>query len=235
MIKVAIVEDEEMNQEILKSYLLKYAEEHNEVFTIDVYGDGLAFLEKCKLYDLVFFDIALPNINGMETAQRLRRTDENVSIIFVTNLVNFAIKGYEVNALDYILKPVKYIDFSCRLDKFIKKFNANKQSEIVLGGSGSTVVRVNINDIKYIEVAGSHNICYHMANQKDIFVRESLTKAEKQLPQGIFSKCNSGCLVNLNYANKIDNKMVKVGSDWLVISRAREKEFKNALLSFLND
>lgn len=233
MIKAAIVEDEEAVQEILKGYLLKYADEHGEVFTIDIYGDGLSFLDKCKLYDLVFFDIALPNINGMETAQRLRQTDDSVSIIFVTNLVNYAIKGYEVNALDFLVKPVGYTDFACRIDKFIRKFNSRKQSEIVLGGSA--VVRVNINDIKYVEVAGSHNICYHMAKNNDVAVRGSLTKAEKQLPQGMFSKCNSGCLVNLNYADKIDNKMVKVGSDWLVISRTREKEFKNALLSFLNE
>lgn len=231
MIKVAIVEDEEVNQEILKSYLLKFAEENNEVFTIDVYGDGLTFLEKSKFYDLVFFDIALPNINGMETAQRLRENDSDVSIIFVTNLVNFAIKGYEVNALDFLVKPVGYSDFACRIDKFIKKFNSRKKYEIVL--NGSAMIRISVNDIKYVEVDGSHNIRYHMANRDDITIRESLTKAEKQLPENIFVKCNSGCLVNLNYASSVVKKMVKVGDDWLVISRAKEKEFKNALLNFL--
>lgn len=233
MIKTAIVEDEEVNQQLLKGYLERYSEEHGTAFSIDIYGDGLSFLEKSRLYDLVFFDIALPNINGMETAQRLRKTDEGVSIIFVTNLVNFAIKGYEVNALDFLVKPVGYTDFACRIDKFLKKFNADKKGSIVLGGS--SMVRVDIDDIKYVEVAGSHNTCYHIADGEAVTVRESLTKAEKQLPPDIFSKCNSGCLVNLNYVSKIEKNMVKVGSEWFVISRAREKEFKNALLAFLNE
>lgn len=231
MIKTAVVEDETENQNILRDYLTKYAKEHDEVFAIDIYSDGLAFLEKSKQYDLVFLDIALPNINGMETAQRLRRTDPDVNIIFVTNLVNFAIKGYQVNALDFLVKPVGYADFACRIDRFLRIFNIRRQNEIVL--NGSAVERVDLNDIMYVEVVGSHNVCYHMASGREILIRESLTKAEKRLPKDIFSKCNSGCLVNLNYAERIENKTVKVGDELLVLSRAREKEFKNALLNFL--
>ena len=190
-------------------------------------------MAKGKIYDLVIFDIALPNIDGMETAKRLRQFDDSVSIIFVTNLVNFAIKGYEVNALDFLVKPVGYTDFACRINKFVGKFNTKKQDEIVLGGSN--ISRIRISDIKYIEVAGSHNICYHLANEREITIRESLIKAEKQLPAGMFSKCNSGCLVNLQYVSKIENSMLKGGDEWFSISRRREKEVKNALLNFLNE
>lgn len=234
MIRVAIVEDEELNQNILKTYLFTYSEEHGETFAVDVYADGLAFLEKSKLYDLVFLDIALPNINGMETARRLRQTDDSVSIIFVTNLVNFAIKGYEVNALDFLVKPVGYADFACRIDKFLKKYAASRQNVIALGASAK-MVRVNISDIRYVEVAGSHNVCYHLANGEEVTVRESLVKAEKLLPPELFSKCNSGCIINLNYVAKVEKSMVKVGDEWFPLSRAREREFKNALLNFIND
>ena len=169
----------------------------------------------------------------METAKRLRQFDDSVSIIFVTNLANFAIKGYEVNALDFLVKPVGYTDFACRIDKFVGKFNTKKQGEIVI--CGANVIRIKISDIKYIEVAGSHNICYHLVNGKEITIRESLIKAEKQLPSNVFSKCNSGCLVNLQYVSKIENNMAKVGEEWFSISRLKEKDFKNALLRFLNE
>ena len=75
-------------------------------------------------YDIVFMDIELPGINGMEAAHRLREIDQQVILIFVTNMAQFAVKGYEVDALDYIIKPAQYGPLSIKLDRAAQRWRA---------------------------------------------------------------------------------------------------------------
>ena len=104
MFKIAIVEDNRAAMEKLQGYLERYAQENNEKFDIASFGDALAFLDSYRrIYDMVFMDIELPFINGMEAAQRLREIDKQVVLLFVTNMAQFAVKGYEVDALDYLV------------------------------------------------------------------------------------------------------------------------------------
>ena len=107
MYKFAIVEDNEAAAEKLAGFLERYANENNEVFEIIKFHDALDFLDGYRtVYDAVFMDIEMPGIDGMEAAHRLRRLDQKVILVFVTNMASYAVKGYEVNATDYIVKPV---------------------------------------------------------------------------------------------------------------------------------
>lgn len=113
MFTVAVVEDDETAVAKLRACLDQYAATHAGVqFDVTVFNEPTSFLDPYKtVWDIVFMDIEMPNMDGMEAAHRLRAVDSEVILIFVTNMAQFAAKGYEVDALDYIIKPFAYPDF----------------------------------------------------------------------------------------------------------------------------
>lgn len=112
MLRIAIVEDEDSYISVLKGFLERYKEESGEQMEITVYHDGdeIAAFYKAQ-FDIILMDIEMKFIDGMTAAEEIRQKDTTVSIIFITNAPQYAIRGYEVGALDYILKPVSYFTF----------------------------------------------------------------------------------------------------------------------------
>lgn len=112
-VRIAIVEDEKSAARALEQAIQRYGTENKVSFTIRVWHDPLLFLEEYQAeYDIVYMDIRMPALSGMETARNLRKMDRMVMLIFVTSLRQYALEGYTVGAFDYILKPVKYYDFA---------------------------------------------------------------------------------------------------------------------------
>ena len=109
MIKVAIVDDNRKDADILVQYLKKFGEqnEHCEI-KVDYFDNGLQFIVDYKaVYDIIFMDIEMPMMDGIETSYRLRKIDKRVALLFVTNMAQLAVRGYEVDAMDFIVKPFK--------------------------------------------------------------------------------------------------------------------------------
>ena len=112
MIRVAIVEDEDIAARQLEQCLQQYESGHDIRFSSCRFRDALEFLEQYQpLYDLIFMDIGMPGLDGMEAAVRLRAMDSVTPLIFVTSMVQYAVRGYEVDALDFVVKPVRYPTF----------------------------------------------------------------------------------------------------------------------------
>lgn len=133
MVNVAIVEDEDAAAAILSNCLDKYASAKREgvEFSVCRYHDAVSFLENYRSrFDIVFMDIQLPDLDGMEAAKKLRRLDSSVTLIFVTNMANFAVRGYEVDALDFIVKPVEYFSFALKLDRALERLKSTAEQEI---------------------------------------------------------------------------------------------------------
>ena len=122
MIRVAIVEDDAEVQGVLQEYVRRYTRQYGTEFEVTVFADGVDILEDYRaVYDIIFLDVEMKHLDGMTTAERIRQMDADVILIFITNMAQYAIRGYSVGALDYVLKPVPYFAFSQQLLKAVAR------------------------------------------------------------------------------------------------------------------
>lgn len=230
--KIAIVEDHEQTQQKLKQYILKSAEEMNENVIIDVFSDGLEFIDQFNLeYNIIYLDIEMEYMDGMTTAEKIREVDSEVIIVFVTNHSQMAIQGYSVQAMDFLLKPLNHFTFNEHFKKVIKKVNQTEKS-IMLKVSG-TVKRINQNEIKYIESEG-HYIDF-VTIDNDYNVIDSLKNIEKTLDKHQFYRCSNSHIVNFDFIDKIDKNTIYIDDVVIPISRSRKKEFMDQFTEYLGE
>lgn len=165
MITIGIVEDQELDKQKIVEFIEKYKIENNVSITLKYYNNGNNFIEKYRSdCDIVFMDIDMPLINGFDASVELRKKDKKVVLIFITNLNQYAIKGYSVNAFDFVCKPINYYSFSTMLKRAITKANYEKNNDIVLTTQNG-IIKVDINEITYIEV-NNHQLIYHVDNNE---------------------------------------------------------------------
>ncbi|MBO4989036.1 MAG: response regulator transcription factor [Clostridia bacterium] len=227
MYQTAIVEDNERERETLKAYLERYS----DLFSVSVFSSAVDFLTNyVPKYDLVFMDIDMPYLDGMSAAKKLRETDDKVCIIFVTNLAKFAIKGYEVSAFDFIVKPVAYSNFALKMDRVMNHFAAKTEKEVLIRTEGN-LVRVSVSNICYAEIT-NHKIVYHTV-EKEIVSYGTLKSVEELLNDPLFVRCNKCYLVNLRFVSAIEGSFAIVGKDKLLISYPRRASFEKALADYL--
>lgn len=234
MLKVAIVEDETAEAERLANFLQRYEREQGEKLLVQRFPDGLDFVENYKAdFDIIFMDISMPLMDGMEAAKRIRKTDQNVCLIFVTNMMQYALSGYEVDARDFLVKPVEYLYFSKRLQKAVEYCKRSKGNDIVLSGKGG-FVRLNSRDILYVEVI-AHTLVYHCV-QGVYEVRGTMKEAEEAFRgREDFARCSNSYLVNLNYVKALHGSTVQVEGDQIQIGKTKRKEFLDKLNRFLGE
>ena len=227
MFKVAIVENEQPAIDQLEAHLNRYAKENEQSFKIETFKDGKDFLENYKPVDVVFMDVDMPEMNGFKAAKKLRQIDVNVILVFVTNLSRYAIKGYEYDAMDYILKPLEYASFALKLNRIVTACERNQINRTVWLQTSSNGVSVEISSILYVEII-KHKIIYH-TKEGDYVGYGTMKKVEEVLTDDCFVRCNSCYLVNLQHVKAIEGFNVVVGEDSLTISHSRKKCFIEAL------
>lgn len=230
MIKVAVVEDNEKDFSALKECITRFGEEENIAFSVEWFKNGVIFLENRNAnYDIVFMDIEMDHMNGIQTSEKLRETDEICCLIFITNMAQYAIDGYGVGALDYILKPVSYGSLKFRLQRALNTLK-KRDDDIVIGKR--QCVRISASDIVYVESFG-HRQTYHTKNGNyDVF--SSLSSIRKTLECFGFALCNSCYLVNLFYVDKIDGDYVFIKGEQLKISDNKKKSFKKEFINYVS-
>ncbi len=232
MINIALIEDEIDDLNLLKSFIEDFSKERNVELSINSYMDARSFFESKKTYDMVFFDIELPGINGLDAAHLLRDKDQNVTIIFVTNM-NLAIRGYEVNAFDFILKPLHQHDFSLKFIRAIHHVLSHETAKISLRIDGKDII-MKLSSIMYIDVM-NHRITYHTFDGDYSIYNDSLSKIAERLKDNGFALCNSCYLVNLKHVTSLENDYVFLGEIKLPISHGKRKDFAVSLNEYLGD
>lgn len=234
MIRIALVEDDPIYQKQLQGYLDRFAQEQGETLSVAAFCDGheIAYHYKAG-YDIILMDIELGTVSGMEAAELIRKSDAEVVIIFITNSPQYAIRGYAVEALDYILKPVSYYAFSQRLLRAVERMGHRKRQYFGVNLGRGQVKKLPLSAIYYVEVQ-EHILIYHTA-QGDLTVSGTMQEVEKQLSDKGFFRCNKGFLVNLEHVESFRDDFAVVGGDRVQISRAKKKPFLDALNNFIGE
>lgn len=233
MLKVAIVEDEDEAATLLEGHLKTYSEKSGKRFHTVRYRNPVTLLTGYPSdLDIIFMDIDMPLMDGMEASRRLRELDSNVALVFVTNLAQLAIKGYEVQALDFVVKPVSYYDFAMKMEKIERYVQRLAGDDLVLS-TGRGMVRLNTAEVSYVETQG-HQLVYHTT--RGLYtVYGSLKTLEADPKLAGFARCNACYLVNLRYVRAVAGYTVTVGDDALEISRPKRKSFVLRLNQYLGE
>ena len=227
MIKVSIVEDDKAAAQTLQQYLERYSSDRKTEFDIHVFENGMQFLINYDTNtDLVFMDIEMPNLNGLETSAQLREIDPVVGLVYVTNMTKYAIEGYAYQAIDYLLKPLVYQAFLMKMDRILKFVNKNRKSSTITLASRTEQNVLELNSIYYVEVIG-HDVLYH-TDSGCYKVYGTLKEEARKLPAEFFTQCNSCYVVNLRHVSKIDGNELVVGDGRIAISRSRRKSLLEA-------
>ena len=229
--RIAILDDTPSDAKVLQEYLLKYQEEISEIISVDVYCASIDFLEDFKnQYDVIFLDIEMPGEDGLMVAKEIRKTDSSAAIIFVTNMAQYAIEGYKVNAVDFMVKPVGYYVFCDTLKKAIG-FNQRRNSRDILINSQEGMLKINSQDILYIE-KNQDKILLHTTEGD--FSQRGTIKAIKEKLEGLsFQECSSGILVNLAAVKNVGKEEIRVRNVQLPLSRRLKKQFTESYIDYV--
>lgn len=237
MVNIAVVEDDPVWRAELERYLLRFQEEEHEELSVQSWENGFLFLEafSSKRFDLILLDIEMPHFSGMETARQIRADDETVSLIFITNMAQYALEGYEVSARDYLVKPVNYEVFRQRLRPAVDYCKRYAFREYITINRGGGLQKLEIGDICYIEVNG-HSLVYHTVHGEYTELRVTLKERETQLEPFHFARCNNYVLLNLGYVKAMKNGVLTLSDGTEVeISRGRRKSFMLCLADYMGN
>lgn len=224
------MEDEDRAAEALIAHIREYEAQNGQQFQISRFKNGADFLRDYRaVYAVVFLDVQMPKLNGLETAVQLRRCDKNVSIVFITNLVQYALKGYEVDAVSYLIKPVSYYDFSLKFKKALDIYLLNENRSFTVNTPGG-LCRISTDKLMYVEIM-NHRLFYHLIDDV-IEMTGVLSGVEQQLRQFGFLRCNKCYLVNPKFIVRVKGSTVQVGDNVLQISRPRRAAFLSELANW---
>ena len=228
--KIAIIDDQQSCVDLLYRHIECYMKEKNVTFSVMVFKSGMEFLCGNCDFDVAFLDVQMPHLDGIETAHAIRNKNTDICIVFVTNYAQYAIKGYEVQAFDYLLKPVLYGNFRICMEKILRQRYSRECITIVIECEEG-FVRLLATDIFFVESA-LHYIIYHTRNG-NYRKRGKLIEAAETLEKYGFIRTSASYLVNLRYIEAVKDNEAVVAEETVTISRSKKKKYMEELTAYL--
>lgn len=232
ILNIAICDDEKIEVELLNTYVKNWAKRNRIKLEIEFFYSGESFefqWQADKSYDILLLDIEMPGINGVELAKRIRKKDDQLDIIFITAIPDYIGEGYDVSAINYLIKPIREEKLYECLDRSIEDIGRDKKT-ILIDADGD-IIRINQEDIVYIESI-SHEIEINTIKDKYI-TRKNIGVIEKELDKGAFVRCHRSYIVGLKHIKKITKKNVEIDSGHLVpVSRRQYKKTNKAFIDY---
>ncbi len=234
MTRIAIVEDHQGDMKVLQKYLQAFSTKFSENFDIRTYHDGQDLADDYRAaFDILLLDIQMPGLDGMKTAAQIRELDENVIIIFITSTSQYAVQGYLVDALGYVLKPVSYLAFSQLMQKALRKLASGKShSDDLVANTSAGAVRIGLDRILYFE-SQLHAVLIHTESG----IHRTAGPFKKYITQYEthgFSKCHNSYFVNLAHVICLKhNDILLSNRQTLPVSRTYRQTFLAALTNHI--
>ena len=232
MLRLAIVDDSPEDSAALHALVSEYFQKNDQTCMIHVYNSPLDFIRSTDNHDIVFMDIRMEKLDGLEVARLMRKINTDAILIFVTAMAQLAIKGYEVDALDFIVKPADPAAINYVLTKALARLENISNTIFALKTSGG-IVSLSSNDITYVEVF-DHNLAYH-TTKGIYYVRGRLSDVIKKLDQRHFIMCNRSFVVNLRFVSSACSEYLVVDGKKIFISKSHSKEIMRHFTSFLGE
>lgn len=234
MIKFAICDDEPLMAQALAGHLADYMKEKSmTAYSVSNFSDGRTLLESVGSFDVIFLDIQMEQPDGMETARLLRRRGDHSLLVFVTVLKELVFDAFQVEAYDYLLKPLDSARFKQTMNRVLRSLEQRTAEDIVIQrGTGCEVVLLS--DIVYCEVLG-RKIYLHKSDGTVSDYYDKLEDLERRV-DGRFFKCHRSYLVNLDYVRGCqDGQVLLFQGERIPASRLRERELTQALLRYMKE
>ena len=228
MLKVAICDDE-ICLNNTKDMLEHWSDTTSFQLAIDTFHNGDSLIRECDSvqYNLIFLDIFLPVVNGIEIAKEIRQKDKTVKIVFLTSSPDFALQSYSVKAMDYCLKPVEYEKLKEIMEECVVVFNSQEPEHLILKTLGG-YQKIYLHDIEYIE-AQNKRVFFFMKSGQVLEVTQPLYTYEKKLLDSKrFFKCHRSYLVYLPNVDYFSNTEIRTKTGRRIpIARGYGKAFKD--------
>ena len=228
--RIIVVDDNEAYSNAILQYIKRIGEETHRIFETTVYKGGQDLVDNYVLSDIIFLDIKMKCLNGMEAAKKIRELDNQVIIIFVSDTSQYAIDGYSVGAFDYLLKPIDYSVLKDQLGRCIEKIKLSSERYFSCKTVDEGLVRLPVQSILYIE-SFDHNMSFYTTS-KEYRVATSLRNLEDALPKGYFFRCHKSYIVNLAQIASVKGTDLVIANKTIPIARDKKKRFMNALTNF---
>ena len=226
--KIAICDDELM---LLNETKIQLEEAYKSLdLMIYPFQDGRKLIDSIEktTYDLIILDIEMPFIDGLSVARKLRELGEKTALVFLTSHLEYALKGYEVNALRYLTKPVKKEQLTEIINHLVEK---NSEVKKIMLKSDDEMLMLPISDVLYME-ARNQDVRV-VTKEGDYFRRYNIRDYEEELRQYFFVRCHRSYLVNLSHVAKITGKDIIIDNGEMIpLSRTKEKSVKEALITY---
>ena len=226
MLKIAVVDDEKGVVNTIGGLVNSYCKGKKLIYKIYKFYDGSDLLNCSLKFDLIFLDIEMNQVNGIDAAQKIRRKDTNVTIVFITNYSAYWRRAYKVHAFDFLIKPVDKNALNLMMDDFLLTVYEKNTKKIALNTKeGSTFL--SMNEIRYFYIKEKKKLEVSTTTKGNLIINENLGDVYEKLDNNQFFMPHRCCIVNLRFVKTLtkDRLIILDNQDYLPLSQRKKDEF----------